>query len=142
MIKKFTDFFKKNSKDENVYTQDELDDRLLYSIEINNYKIFVDSINKGANVNVSKFSYGRRYTPLINCIFAWRHDDNKSRAKFSKTLIDNDVDLFDTVVEGPHGLYKFDVIESIEKLVGIEDHNIKKEIIDYIINKLHKAHKS
>jgi hypothetical protein len=110
----------------------DINDNLLKSIEYNDYNEFVELINKGADVNYTKYIFDDRIvTPLTSCIFGWTHND-KARTKFIKTLIDNNVNLFDTKLYTPNGQHHVDVIQSIEKLV---EKKYAKEIIDYILKK-------
>lgn len=132
MIKNFKDFFKNRDIVDNDYNQDELDAMLFDAINTNNHKMFVNLINKGANINVDKNEFGRKNTPLIQCLYGWSHDD-KSRVKFLKTLFNNKVDVFDNEVKGGSGeTFRFNIIKFINKLV---DKKYRAELIDYLWSK-------
>lgn len=118
MIKRFKDFFSKK------YTQEELDDRLDMAIRSNEYEIFVDCIEDGANINkheidpyydtFRKLKFG---TVLMSCIF------NKTDKKFIKHLINCGVDLYDQP------------INVIDIITRVYDPLIVEEIKDCITDK-------
>lgn len=133
MIKKFKDFFKPNKIEEIEEvqeTQEELDNKLFKSIDSNDYNTFTTVIEKGANINkVISDDFGTHST-LIAIIFGWRGSD-RDRFKFLKVLFEHKVNVFDIIVEGPHGPFEVDVYGAINKLVF--DKVNRKKIIDSLI---------
>lgn len=85
MIKKFSKFFRGNKK---VETDDDLIVQLMDSITYDNFKLFMDAINKGVDINVVvSAGIGNLYSPFVSCLI-------HKNVKFAKILIENGVNLF------------------------------------------------
>ena len=139
MFTKFKDFFKTNNSNSRqydspsgsrVYTQEELDENLIKSIDNSDYNTFTDMIKRGANINKKiDLGYGLTSSPLQNCLYGWRYGD-RDQVKFLKFLFQSGVNLFDLTTLGPDNIHEIDVYDTINKLFSPE---YRQRVIDSLL---------